>query len=206
METNDGAFAHLRVALLDDNRNFQILLRTMLRHFGFRRIESFSTPADAMTHVCDSPIDLAFVDLVMPGQNGIEWARAARRMVDVANPEMAIVLVTGRVDHHVLDGAVAAGIDDVLAKPLSPETLLRHIRMVLARPRPYVRNGGYYGPEVGPALRRLRETHHPKAPVRRAPFPAPVAAPVRAPRRSVPGLDVEIRAPVEYHGEATFLD
>ena len=33
-----------RIAVLDDNRNFQNLMRTMLRHLGFRHVEVFGDP------------------------------------------------------------------------------------------------------------------------------------------------------------------
>lgn len=193
MRAEDGPLADLRVAVLDDNRNFQNLLRTMLRHLGCRRIETFSDPGEAMTHVCDTPVDLVFVDFVMPRSNGAEWTHTVRRLADVANPEMAIVLVTGHADRATIGAALAAGVDDVLAKPLAPETLMRHIRLVLSRPRRYVRDAGYYGPEIGPALRRLSAQGGPvKTRVQPPRPPLPVVAP--RPRRSIPGLNVEIRA------------
>lgn len=201
----EGPFADLRVAILDDNRNFQVLLRTMLRHLGFRRIESFSEPAEAMTHVSDTPVDLVFVDFAMPHQNGIEWVHTVRRLAEVANPEMAIILVTGHAERAILDAALTAGVDDVLAKPLAPETLLRHVRLVLSRPRPYVHADGYYGPEIGPTLRRLRTTGRSGLP-RSAPPPL-VESPVpTTPRRSVPGLGVALRPSSGGSRDPMFLD
>jgi two-component system, chemotaxis family, chemotaxis protein CheY len=209
MRVEDGSLADLRVAILDDNRNFQILLRTMLRHLGCRRIEAFSDPGAAMTHVCDTPVDLVFVDFVMPHQTGAEWTHTVRRLADVANPDMAIVLVTGHADHATVGAGLAAGVDDVLAKPLAPETLMRHIRLVQSRPRPYVRAAGYYGPDIGSALRRLRAMGGPAAgrPAARAPLPVVEPRPRPAPvGPSVPGLNVEIRSRDGHSADAMFLD
>lgn len=219
MQMDDGIFADLRVVILDDSRNFQTLLRTMLRQLGFRRIDSFFDPAEAMTFVADTPVDLVFVDFVMPGQNGAQWVHAVRRRADIANPEMALVLVTGSADHATIDMALAAGVDDVLAKPLAAETLLRHIRMVLSRPRRYVRTaGGYYGPEIGPTLQRLRQMARPKAQAYQAlarqaraanaaaVTPATPPAPQRDPRRTLPGLDAGIRPASGSSEDAAFLD
>ncbi len=207
MTKDDGEFADLRVVVLDDNRNFQNILRTMLRHLGFRRIDTFADQAEAMTHVQDNPIDIAFVDHLMPRRTGVEWVHMVRRLTDLGNREMAIVMVTAHADHRLLDRAISAGADDVLAKPLAPSTLLRHMRAILARPRPYARGGGgYYGPEVAPALRRLRDMARANAAEPVAIAPLIPEADRRRRRPSLPGMDVEIRRPVAYPDDALFLD
>lgn len=207
----DATFSDLRAVVVDDNRNFQTIMRTMLRHFGFRHVESFLDPQDALAYVKENPTDLAFVDHLMPSLNGVEWIRRARRITGLANRDMAAVMVTGNANPRVLHAALAAGVDDVLAKPLAPDTLLQHIRRVLARPRRYQRGAdGYYGPEVASALRRLHQAMAAKfggpVPVR-APAPRPV--PVPTPARVLPklaGLDVEIRDRPSYDDDALYLD
>jgi CheY-like chemotaxis protein len=199
-----ATIADVRVCIVDDNRNFQNLFRTLLRGMGFRRVDVFADPYEAQSFVAQTPIDVAFVDLMMPGQNGIDWIRAARRSTGLANPTMPVTLVSGHVDRAVLTAAVDAGADDVLVKPLSPATLFRHTLRLLHRPIPYVRGpGGYFGPD----LRRL------KAHLRRdrgSPAPDAVAgqaeASARRHLRSLPGLNVEIRPRTGYDAEQTFLD
>lgn len=207
----DATFSDLRTVVVDDNRNFQTIMRTMLRHFGFRHVEAFADPRDALVYVEENPTDLAFVDHLMPSLNGVEWIRRARRITGLANRDMAAVMVTGNANARVLHAALAAGVDDVLAKPLAPDTLLTHIRRVFARPRRYQRGAdGYYGPEVGPALQRLRQSMYSKfagtAPVRIvAPAPTPAPAPARA-LPKLAGLDVEIRNRTSYDDDALYLD
>ncbi|MER2605248.1 MAG: response regulator [Siculibacillus sp.] len=200
-----------RIAVLDDNRNFQNLMRTMLRHLGFRHVEVFGDPDEATTHVVEHGADLVFCDLMMPKVSGLEWARALRRSPGLANPEMAIVLVTGHAVRSVLEESIAAGIDDLLVKPLSPEALNRHtLRVLTARPS-YVRVGSYYGPDAVDRRRRLQQiagggrrpvpTAAPTPEVASNPTPRPAR-----PRRSVPGLDVEIVDRTSYHVDALYLD
>lgn len=207
MTKDDGEFADLRVVVLDDNRNFQNILRTMLRHLGFRRIDTFADQSAAMTHVQDNPIDIAFVDHMMPRRTGVEWIHMVRRLTDIGNRDMAIVMVTAHADHRLLGSAITAGADDVLAKPLAPATLLRHLRGVLTRPRPYARGGGgYYGPDVGPALRRLREMARGNPAESSVVAPRPSVPESSRARPTLPGMDVEIRRPVAYPDDALFLD
>ncbi|MCE1235062.1 MAG: response regulator [Hyphomicrobiales bacterium] len=202
-------FSEARVAVVDGNRNFQQLLRGMLRQIGFRHVEVFGDPAAAMTHVVEVAVDLIFVDLVMPGRNGVEWVREARRRADLANPEMGMVMMTGHAVRSVLEPAVAAGIDAFLVKPIAPDTLLRHARRVLSSRAPYVPGpDGYWGPDSRELRRRLRALDvglGRRVRSRLPPTPVAPAPSVPLPR-ALPGLDVEIADRRRYHADLAFLD
>lgn len=202
-------FAHARVAVLDDNRNFQNLMRTLLRQLGFRHVDVFGDPADALAHVTEVGVDIAFVGLVMPRQNGIEWVRRVRRLVGVANPDMAIVMVSGHAVRGVLEPAVAAGVDGFLVKPLSADTLARHARHALVERDAYVAGAdGYWGPDSRKTRLRLhrieRDERRPRPAIVAPPPPPPPARPPGY-ALSLPGLDVEIVDRTRYH-DAMFID
>lgn len=203
------AFASARVAVLDDNRNFLALMRTMLRQSGFRQIDVFDDPAEALEHVSEVGVDLIFVDLVMPRQNGVEWVRTARRRPSLVNPEMGIVMMSGHAVRAVLEPAVTAGIDAFLVKPISPEALKRHARRVLVGREPYV--GGpddYWGPDFRRTRHRIRAIEQGRSrcrPVRVAPVAQPGPNPSPLPF-ALPGLDVEILDRSRYHSDRLFLD
>lgn len=202
-------FSEARVAVVDDNRNFQQILRGMLRHLGFRHVDVFGDPTAALAHVVEVAVDLVFVDLEMPGRNGIEWVREVRRRTDVANRDMGVLMMSGRAVRAVLEPAVAAGIDAFLVKPIAPDTLQRHARGVLLRRDGYVGGpAGYWGPDSRELRHRLRSLDvrlgrraateavaAPDAPAHRAVLP-----------RALPGLDVEIGERRRYHEDYTFLD
>ncbi len=202
-------FAAARVAVLDDNRNFLALMRTMLRQSGFRQIDVFGDPAEALEHVTDVSVDLIFVDLVMPRQNGVEWVRTARRRPSLVNPEMGIVMMSGHAVRAVLEPAVMAGIDAFLVKPVSPEALKRHAHRVLVAREPYV--GGpddYWGPDFRRTRRRIHaieqgRTRRPPVRTTSVALPGPAPAPLPF---GLPGLDVEIVDRSRYHSDRLFLD
>lgn len=199
-----ATYADVRICVIDDNRNFQNIFRALLRGMGFRRVDVFSDPVEARTFVTDTPIDITFIDLVMPRESGVDWVRTVRRSSLLANPTMPIALVSGHVDRKVLEAAIHAGVDDVLVKPLSPATLHRHTLRLLHHPIPYVRGpNGYFGPNLRGAAGKARpEERHPAvggAPLR-------VEARGRVYDRAIPGLNVEKRRHSVYDAEQTFLD
>ncbi len=196
-------FADVRICVVDDNRNFQNLFRTLLRGMGFRRVDVHGDPQEALSLVTSTPVDITFVDLVMPRQNGIDWIRAARRSTRLANPTMPITLVSGHVDRRVLEAAVKAGVDDVLVKPLAPATLYRHISRLLRHPVPYVRGPeGYFGPDL-----RIDRNHPAAEPAANGPVREERAvAGRRRYARSLPGLHVERPREPVYDVDQAFLD
>lgn len=197
-----ATLSDVRICVVDDNRNFQNLMRALLRSLGFRRVDVFADPAAARSFVVETPVDMAFVDLRMPGENGIDWVRKARRLSLLANPTMSIALLSGHVDRRVLDAALVAGVDDVLVKPLSPATLHRHTARLLRHPVAYVRGAdGYFGPEPrrldggsGTGLRGAVSGG------------AGSDGGRRGYGRSVPGLHVELKPRPRYDVDQTFLD
>ncbi|MDK9697508.1 MAG: response regulator [Siculibacillus sp.] len=201
---NAAVFADVRVCVVDDNRNFQNLFRTLLRGLGVRRVDLFGDPDEATAFVTATPVDITFIDLVMPRQNGIEWIARTRRAERLANPTMPIALVSGHVDRRVLEAAVRAGVDDILVKPLSPATLFDHIRRLLRHPIPYVRGAdGYFGPDT----RLLTAKPKPvEAPVGQIASVSRAATGRKTYARAIPGLDVERRREPVYDSSPTFLD
>lgn len=70
-------------------------------------------------------VDVIISDVVMPGMNGIDFAKRAR----VARPGMPIVLVTG--DAYAVDAVIANG-SVALLKPYTAETLERVLSETIA--------------------------------------------------------------------------
>ncbi len=84
----------------------------------------------------DPAFDLIFMDVQMPGMDGLEATRRIRRMPEAAN--VPIVALTANVLADQIEACRAAGMDDHLAKPIKPdalnETLDRVSRMAVLPP------------------------------------------------------------------------
>lgn len=209
MPTNE-IYADARVVVLDAGRQNQILLRTLLRQLGLRQVDVFADPDEALGHLAQVAVDLVLVDLHLPRGNGIDWVRRLRRHRTLANRDLGVVMTATQVVRAMLEPAVVAGIDGFLAKPLSPETLDRHLRRVLTRRAGYVVGpDAYWGPDFRRTRQRLHEIHRgvgghgarvdslvaPPSPLPPRPLP-----------RAVPGLDVEIGDRSRYGSDLLFVD
>jgi DNA-binding response OmpR family regulator len=75
-------------------------------------------------------IDLLVLDLRLPGEDGMQIARALR-----AESQLPIIMLTGRKDEADRVMGLELGADDYLTKPFSPRELLARIRALLRRAR-----------------------------------------------------------------------
>ena len=104
-------------------------------------------------------IDLVILDLKLPGEDGMQIARALR-----ADSDIPIIMLTGRKDEADRVMGLELGADDYLTKPFSPRELLARIRALLRRSRAKetvadglarVRAYRFAGWELNVRLRRL---------------------------------------------------
>lgn len=194
-----------RIVVLDDNRNFQNMMRGMLRAFGFRNVDVLSEAAALVTLLEQNHVDLGFFDLVMTGSGGsrtagIDAVKAVRWSKRIVNRTMPIVLVTGHASRPVVEAASLAGADHVLAKPISPQSLCSVITAMLAQPPRYVASeGDYFGPDLDVVRRRLKRAAAERRPAHQDDPASRPVEPRRAP--SIPGLNVPIK-----DSDAAFLD
>ncbi len=109
--------------------------------------------AEALARSAIERFDLVLMDLNMPGFDGYETARLMRSR-EGGGRRVPIVALTAHTPSHVRERCEAAGIDDVLSKPYSPEdceALLRRWISTNKAPRPRARGGGSSSPAAPPA-------------------------------------------------------
>jgi len=114
-----------RVFVADDNE----LILTMLERVLSLDFEIVGRAVDgptAVDAVIETEPDVAVLDYMMPGADGIQAARSIRAQ----RPDQAIVLYSAFVDGDVEDRARAAGIFQCVAKVDGPLALERVIRRV----------------------------------------------------------------------------
>ena len=124
---DDGA-AHILV--VDDDARIRTLLGRYLGREGFR-VSMACDAADARTHLGALSFDLAIVDVMMPGESGLDlvaWLR--RQQACAATP---VVMLTARSEAPDRIGGLEAGADDYLGKPFEPRELLLRIQSILRR-------------------------------------------------------------------------
>ena len=107
------------ILIVDDERAIQKALRGVLEDEGYR-VTAVGSAQEALTRLQDEAPDLVFLDIWMPGMDGLEALAEFKRI----RPETAVVMISG---HGTIETAVKAtklGAYDFIEKPLSLEKIL----------------------------------------------------------------------------------
>jgi len=126
-----------RVLLVDDSSTNRVVLLRMLQKIGCRRVEYAENGAQALAQVLTQDYDLVLMDCMMPVMDGFEATRQIRAR-EANLQHTPIVALTARVMPGDHDLCLAAGMDGLLAKPVTP----RAVRSLLQRWRVFTGNGG----------------------------------------------------------------
>jgi signal transduction histidine kinase/ActR/RegA family two-component response regulator len=117
-----------KLLLVDDDNAVREVTAAMLTELGYLVLAAGNGAGALEQLERNRAIDLMIVDFAMPGMNGVEVARRARRK----RPDLPILFITGFVDHAVLAGIGEA---EILGKPFSVADLADKVTAALARAR-----------------------------------------------------------------------
>lgn len=117
----------LRVLVVEDEVDFQALLRTTLTEAGYQ-VEVAQDGPSAVDVVQMSSPDLVVLDWVLPGMSGLQAARNIRRW-----SKAPILMVTSKTAQEDLVAAFEAGVDDYLTKPFQTAELLARLHALARR-------------------------------------------------------------------------
>jgi two-component system phosphate regulon response regulator OmpR len=119
------------ILVVDDEPDVREVLEEYFAAQGYAVIGAESAEA-AKTRAAQHPVDLALVDINMPGEDGLSLARHLRERY----ARLAIVMLTsaGTVVDRVV--GLEMGADDYVPKPFDPRELLARVKSVLRRTSP----------------------------------------------------------------------
>ena len=117
------------ILVVDDYSDNRTLLSAWLRAKGFKVVEA-GDGKEGVLQANRSHPDLILMDLAMPELDGVEATRQIRERHSLARTPIFAITAYGTYD--VKQDALAAGCNDVLAKPLDLESLLLKIKLALA--------------------------------------------------------------------------
>ncbi len=117
------------ILVVDDEPNLRRLLRSYLRSAGYTVLEAGSGP-DAVALLRREQVDLALIDVMLPGIDGLELVRRIR-----ADSGIPIILVTAKGDETSRVAGLEVGADDYVVKPFFPNEVVARVRAQLRRAR-----------------------------------------------------------------------
>jgi len=118
---------HLLV--VDDDSRLRELLRRYLSDSGFR-VTGAADAAEARAQLASFAFDLVVLDVMMPGENGLDLTRSLRQR---RAPRIPVLLLTAMGEPEDRVNGLEQGADDYLAKPFEPRELVLRIRNILQR-------------------------------------------------------------------------
>lgn len=117
------------ILVTDDDRRLRTLLRTYLTKQGYRVTEA-ADAAEARELLTLFTFDLMILDVMMPGETGLELARnLPTRTIDPP----PILMLTARNEADDRIAGLESGVEDYLTKPFDPRELILRIANILKR-------------------------------------------------------------------------
>ena len=116
-----------KVLIIEDEAEILSFLKPELIHEGYD-VDTASDGRSGLEKIENENFDIVLLDLMLPGLNGIEVCRRARKTTNVP-----IIMITAR--DQIIDKVTGLdnGADDYLTKPFSIEELLARMRVALRR-------------------------------------------------------------------------
>jgi NtrC-family two-component system response regulator AlgB len=126
MALTDGK--SLRVLVVDDEKNIRATLAICLEGIGCR-VACVGTPSAALSTLAKEPFDLAFVDLRLDKESGMDLIPELLSL----SPSLPIVIITAYATFDTAVEAIRRGARDYLAKPFSPPQVRHIVEQTLER-------------------------------------------------------------------------
>jgi two-component system, OmpR family, alkaline phosphatase synthesis response regulator PhoP len=122
----------MKILVAEDDPDIASLIGHYLRKAGWDPHVA-STGHDALAWARQQPVDLAILDVMLPGMSGLDVCRSLR--AEKATAELPIIIVTARAEETDRIVGLEIGADDYITKPFSPNELVARIRALMRRSR-----------------------------------------------------------------------
>lgn len=118
-----------RILVADDDRNIADLVRMYLAKAGYD--VCVASDGDETTRLLkERPFDLAILDIMMPGPDGLQIVRNLRK-----RSELPVIFLSARSSDIDKVAGLQFGADDYVTKPFNPTELVARVQSVLRRSR-----------------------------------------------------------------------
>jgi hemerythrin-like metal-binding protein len=117
----------VKVLIVEDNRNFQLIIQTILKSLGVRNITVASAGAEGLEILQNQDVDLVLCDWRMEEMDGLAFVRKAREL----GLHSKIIMMSGYSNDDIHAQAMAAGVDDFIEKPITARGFLQTATKVL---------------------------------------------------------------------------
>ena len=119
----------MKTLVIDESQAMRNIVKNSLKHLGFTDLEEAGNGEEGLDKVRTYQPDLIITGWHMPKMNGITFAKSVR----ANNINTPIIMVSAEVEKIRVIEAVRAGVSQYIAKPFTPDVLMKHIRETIHR-------------------------------------------------------------------------
>jgi two-component system phosphate regulon response regulator OmpR len=117
----------IHILIVDDDDKIRELLKQYLKINNFF-VSTAIDAADAEEKLKIVKFDLAIIDIMMPGKDGLQLTKEIRETID-----LPIILLTAKGESEDRIKGLEVGAEDYLPKPFEPKELLLRIKNIIKR-------------------------------------------------------------------------
>jgi signal transduction histidine kinase/ActR/RegA family two-component response regulator len=126
----------LDILVVDDNPvNLMVARLQLQKTWPLAHITTAESAVHALQLLQTQVFDVALVDMVMPEMDGLDLTRAIQQRMSSQLACMPIIALTANTNPHEIERCLAAGMHDVLLKPMDTDLLVRSVNQQIRRLR-----------------------------------------------------------------------
>lgn len=140
-------FRSISVLVVENSEPMSDLTRDVLKSFGISVVHTTIGAEAGFKAFCKTKPDLVIVDWLEGTMNGVDLTKKIRTDEKSPNTFVPILLMTGFSQKRRVEKARDSGITEFLVKPFTAKALYQKIEYMIEKPRLFVLNNQYFGPD-----------------------------------------------------------
>lgn len=139
-------FSKLKALVIDDSQFMRLLMYNVLNYMGVHDAKMVSSLKAGYDIVLD--YDIIIVDYEFEAEKtGSDFIKAIRSDENESIRTKPMIAVTGNTTLPVISELLEAGVNEIIAKPITPRSVYSKLSTLVQKPRPFFETDDYFGPD-----------------------------------------------------------
>jgi len=142
-----SSFSPYTALIVEDSDLMRNLLRDVLSSFEFQKARTAVSAKAALDLLGSDRFDVVITDWLMEGMSGLEFVNTVRRSFPDPQRRTPLLMCTAYTDKKRIFEARDAGVNEILAKPITASRLYDALSNAIFRIRDFIDTADYVGPD-----------------------------------------------------------
>ena len=138
---------NLRVLVVDPTPFRRMLICDVLKAIGVEQFDAVNEGSSAYNAFRGASYNVIITEQIMLPLDGLDLTRMIRTSADSPNPSIPVLMIAASPSIREVEAARDAGVTEFLAMPFSVTGLYNRLVFIIEKPRGFVRDGDYFGPD-----------------------------------------------------------